>query len=124
VLRACKKLLRPGGRTAFVTIEVAEGLDKKDHRRAVRIGPRAVASTKEAGQLLVQAGFTEVEVIDLTTEFERTARAWLDEYLANEAALRGIVGAEFDDLHKNRTDMIGGLEEGLLKRTMVSGVAP
>jgi hypothetical protein len=124
VLRACRKLLRPGGRTAFLTIEVAGGLDKKEHRRAVRIGPRAISSTKEAGELLTSAGFTDVRARDVTEEFERTARAWHDEYARNENALRQVLGAELDDLCKNRSDMIGGLEEGLLKRTLVWGSAP
>lgn len=109
---------------AFITITVAPGLDKWTHRQAVRIGPRAVAARREAHELMTQAGFVEVGTADLTHEFEDTARAWHREYKENEPELRRALGAEYDELYVNRKDMITGLEQKLLKRTMVSGTAP
>ena len=109
---------------AFFTITVAPGLDKSDHRRAVRIGPRAVAARREADELMTQAGFVEVDAQDVTDDFERTARAWHREYEENERELREVLGADYDELRANRVEMIEGVEQGLLRRTLVVGTAP
>jgi cyclopropane fatty-acyl-phospholipid synthase-like methyltransferase len=124
VLRACRRLLRPGGRLAFFTITVAPGLDEDEHRRAVRIGPRAVSARREADALMTQAGFTNVETEDVTQEFETTARLWHREYKTHEEELRRALGAEYDGLYVNRADMISGLEDHLLERWLVVGTQP
>ena len=77
VLRACRRLLRPGGRTAYFTIFTTPGLSKSDHRRAVRLGPRAVASRQGQAELLEAAGFTSIDVRDVTKVFLETAHRWL-----------------------------------------------
>ena len=124
MLRACKKLLRVGGRSAFVTISIAEGLSKKEHRRAARLGPRSVASTRSAAELLIAAGFEDVETVDVTDEFAATARAWHREYTEYEDELRPLLGAELDELCKDRRDLIRGIEDGLLTRSLASGKNP
>src|SRR5438552_16392339 len=77
VLRACRRLLRPGGRTAFFTVHVTPGLSKRDHRRAVLAGPRAVASDRDQPSLLRAAGLEDVEENEVTAEFLITVQAWL-----------------------------------------------
>ena len=77
VLRACHRLLRPGGRLAFTTIHVAADLDAARHRRAVRAGPWQVATRRPYPELVVQAGFGDVVDIDVTEDYARTQRAWL-----------------------------------------------
>lgn len=109
---------------AFFTITVAPGLDKSEHRRAVRIGPRAVAARREADELMAQAGFVDVEMQDVTREFVDTARSWHREYKENERELRELLGTEYDELYVNRVDMIRGVERNLLRRTLVVGTAP
>lgn len=125
MLRACNKVLRSQGRIAFVTISIVPGLSEKAHRRAARIGPRSVTSDRSSEQLLTDSGFTEVEIVDVTEDFERTAQAWKRHYSEYEAELRRLIGDEqFEDLNKNRTDLITGVEEGLLERTLAVGVKP
>ena len=46
MLRACRRILRPGGRTAFFTIHPATGLTATQRRRASRDGPIAVATAR------------------------------------------------------------------------------
>jgi hypothetical protein len=108
---------------AFMTITIVEGLSQEEHRRAVRIGPRAVAQTRPIDRLMTAAGFEDVEVTDLTEEFATTAQAWFEEYNEHEDELRSLLGAEFDELCSNRGDMLGGLREGLLQRVLVAGTA-
>jgi hypothetical protein len=124
VLRACRKILRPGGRTAFLTITVSPGLSKSAHRIAVRLGPRAIASTRPIDVLMNAAGFIDVEVVDLTESFLDVARAWQREFINHEPELRAIMGHEWDERVRDRADMIRGVKEGLLGRLLVTGGVP
>jgi 2-polyprenyl-3-methyl-5-hydroxy-6-metoxy-1,4-benzoquinol methylase len=125
VLRACRRLLRPGGRTAYFTIFTTPGLSKRDHRRAVRRGPRAVGSRREQAQLLEAAGFVQVVMTDATSDFLDTARRWLRHASRLEGGLRATLGdALFDEQQVDRKEMIAALEEGLLSRALFVGTRP
>ena len=104
-----------------MTVAIVPGLSKSQHRRAARIGPRAVASNKTPHELLTGAGFVDVESRDVTEECLSTAKAWHREYVENDDELRNLIGDELDDLYKNRVDLIAGVEEGLLQRTLAYG---
>jgi hypothetical protein len=122
VLRASRRLLRPGGRTAYFTIFAAPGLSKQDHRRAVRLGPRAVRSNKGQAELLEAAGFVRIVVTDVTQDFLETARRWLTHPSELEGELRSVLGdVLFDEQQADRRDLIGAVEEGLLCRALFMG---
>lgn len=106
---------------AFLTIAIAPGLSKRQHRRAARIGPRSVASNRSPRELMEAAGYERLEVVDVTEDFRRTAVAWHEQYTKHADELRSILGSELDELCENRTDLIAGVEEGLLQRALVSG---
>jgi hypothetical protein len=89
----------------------------------VRLGPRAITSTRPVDELTTAAGFVEVDATDVTDAFLVTARAWLSEWSKHEAELRPILGAELDERRSHREDLISGVEEGLLKRVLVTAVA-
>lgn len=78
VLRECRRILRPGGRLAFTTIHVATGVDRRANRRAVRAGPWQVSTRRPYPEMVERAGFTDVKVVDVTDEYARTQRAWLE----------------------------------------------
>lgn len=125
MLRACRRILVPRGRTAFFTIFVAPGLSKRDHRRAVRLGPRAVASNRAQSELVAAAGFVEVDEIDFTDEFLDTARRWLRFSLELEPALRASLGDDaFEEQIADRTDMVTAIEQGLLMRSLLVAASP
>jgi hypothetical protein len=109
------------GCTAYLTIKVAPGLTKSAHRRAVRLGPRAVASTRPLDVLMNSAGFVDIEVTDVTQEFLDTARGWNREFARHERELRDVLGDELDELQAQCRARIRGAEEGLLHRVLVSG---
>jgi hypothetical protein len=122
VLRACKRLLRPGGRIAYFTIFTTPGLSKRDHRRAVRQGPRAVASRREQAELLEAAGLVEVVETDVTADFLETARRWVRYASKFEGDLRSTLGDTlFDEQQTDRRAMIAAIEEGLLSRALLEG---
>jgi cyclopropane fatty-acyl-phospholipid synthase-like methyltransferase len=117
-------MLRPAGRTAFTTIVIAEGLTKSDHRRAARMGPRAVTTTRPMEALTRAAGFVDVEVTNVTAAFITTVQAWFSAFAARDGELRPVLGAEFEDRQKGRREMIEAAEGGLLQRLLISGTTP
>jgi hypothetical protein len=125
VLRACRRILVPTGRSAFFTIFISPDLSRRDHRRAVRLGPRAVRSNRGQPELVAAAGFVQVEEVDFTEQFLETARRWLRFSLELEPALRASLGDDaFDEQFAARTDMVAAIEQGLLKRSLLVATAP
>ena len=125
MLRACLRLLRPAGRTAFHTIHLAEGLTRAQHRRGARAGPVAVASSRPHPQLLGAAGFVDVRETDLTPEFASVTRAWMESYDAHRPELEALLGRDtFVARQAERRSQLGAIEAGLLRRSMLVASRP
>jgi hypothetical protein len=119
VLRASRRLLRRGGRTAFFTIHPTPGLPPHLRRRAHRDGPVAVASHLTARELLERAGFVAIEETDCTPEFETVAQAWIDHCEEHRDALAELQGA--DALEQRQTErriQVAAVRDGLLRRSL------
>ena len=125
MLRALRRLLRPGGRIAYTTIYVTPGLPSAARRRAQRSGPRAVASRAEQTQLLASAGFVDIDRLDVTSEFAMTARAWLTESETHAEALAAVEApGAFDERQRDRRRQIAAIDDGLLRRALLSATRP
>jgi hypothetical protein len=121
VLRAVKRLLRPGGRLALATIYVTPGLSPAARRRAHRAGPRAVAARIEQTALLTSAGFGAIGERDVTAEFAVTSRAWLTEWEAHADVLAPLEPPGcFDQRQRERRAQLAATEDGLLRRGLFS----
>jgi hypothetical protein len=120
VLRACRRLLREGGRLAFYTIFVAPDLSDRDYRRAVRSGPPAVTSARrDHKEMLESAGFAGVEEVDATDAFLRTTRAWYEgrqRYARELAETEGE--APYEERQGDYRQQLRAIEDGLLKRSL------
>jgi hypothetical protein len=104
---------------------VTPGLSKADHRRAVRLGPRAVSADRTQTGLLEAAGFIDVEETDVTRDFLRTARRWHRFSLRLEAQLRASLGEQlFNERQDDRKALIAAVEEGLLSRSLFIAKPP
>jgi hypothetical protein len=125
VLRANRRVLRPGGRIAFYTIAVARGLSTAEHRRAVCCGPPAVDTSSDYLSLLRSAGFVELDEVDVTAAYLDTARAWLRHRQEFEAGLAALEppGAFADKLARRR-DAIAVIEAGHLRRSLFLATRP
>jgi cyclopropane fatty-acyl-phospholipid synthase-like methyltransferase len=117
VLRACRQVLRPGGRLAFITIQPTPSLGEADRRRAHRRGPFAVSLPTSYQSLLRTAGFTEIVATDVTGAYRATQQRWIDTYERHADALREVVGHEtFNDRSVSRRQTLEALDNGLLSR--------
>jgi cyclopropane fatty-acyl-phospholipid synthase-like methyltransferase len=74
--------------------------------------------------LMGTAGFEEVDVIDVTKDFIKTAQSWFDEFAAHARELRPLIPSEFDDRQRGRQEMVEGADRGLLRRLLVSAKTP
>ena len=118
MLRASRRALRPGGRLAFHTIELATGLSPTERRRALAAGPPAVALRTSYPSLLGSAGFSGVDATDLTDEYAATQRRLLDAMRHHDSALRDALGDDtVDDGLLRRRDTLDAISAGLLCRT-------
>ena len=121
MLRALRQLLRPGGRIAYTTIFVAPDLTPAQRRRAQRSGPRAVASRTDQRQLLVSAGYVDVEMTDLSAEFATTSRAWLEAWETSMDELTAFEPREaIAQRQLERRVQQGAIDDGLLRRGLLS----
>ena len=118
-------MLRPGRPTGFFTIFVTPGVSQRDHRRAVRFGPRAVSADRTQRELLEAAGFIDIEETDVTAELVSTARRWHRSSQHLETTLRASLGDQlFDERQDDRIALIAAAEEGLLSRALFVATAP
>ena len=107
---------------AFITVEISPGVSKTQHRKASIRGPRAVVSRKPADELMISARFTDVARNDVTEDFLRTARSWFKGFEEYRRDLEQVLGAEeWAERQKDRRSMIEAIEEGLLRRLIITG---
>ena len=125
MLRACRRLLCPGGRTAFFTIHIPPGLSRTERRHAIRAGPPAVSARHDHRTLLAAAGFANIRETDVTEEFSSTLQAWLEYASGREPELRQAMGDElFDARRSDRRIQSAAVDAGVLRRSLFSADKP
>ena len=115
MLRACARLLRPSGRLAFFTIEIAADLSPEQHRLAKAAGP-PVAAGPDIAEQLRRARLVDVIAEDRTADYLETARAWLAARVRHRDEIRPVDPAGYDNRVADGTKAIPMIEQGLLKR--------
>lgn len=117
--------MRRGARIAYTTISIAPDLDEAARRRARRAGPRAVSSRAGQRRLADSAGFVDVDELDVTTAFADTARAWIQGRAAHSEVLASLEGlGVFDQRQRDSRALLAAIEDGLLRRSILSAVRP
>ncbi len=118
-LKACRDVIKPGGRMLFSVILVTPGLGKNDYRQAVACGPTFIAADEEYPALLRAAGWNLTEQIDLTTEFTKVLRIAqeLDQRYGEE--LEQVLGPdEVARRQARHRENLIGVERGWLRREL------
>ena len=83
--------------------------------------------SSRAGQrrLLASAGFDDIDELDVTDAFAATARAWIDGRSAHAEVLATLEGpGVFDQRQQDSRALLAAVEDGLLRRTILSAVRP
>ena len=116
MLRACKRVLVPGGRLVFDVVDVPGALSDHD---GLEDDYGFVATSVPYEELLAQAGFTDIGSQDTTLEYLGVAGRWLAAARELETELRSAVGDEiFDDKYESRTVSYEMIKAGELGRTL------
>lgn len=119
VLRATRRVLRPGGRTVFTAISAAPGLSRAARRRAALAGPPASIVRTSYPSLLRSAGFVGIDERDVTPEYLAVARGKRDAFERLAVELTDVLGEqEFAELQVKRRLAIAAIEDGLLRRAL------
>ncbi len=121
VLRACRRVLRPGGRLAFFTIFIPEGLSDDAYRRAVIAGASAIETPRhrQHTEMLASAGFVDISETDVTEEFLDIARRWFEARNGRADELKAALGeSEFLRVQTESQATVSAIEAGLLRRSL------
>ena len=126
MLRATYSVLKPGAPNCFYVITTAEGLtDAERERLAQRDGNEHVESRVPYDVLMDEAGFIDIELTDVTSQYNKTLIEWKLEWEADAVAFIELVGEqEFVRRIRNRNLDIAHTADGLLQRFQVYGVKP
>ena len=105
---------------AFYTMYPAPGLTEDVYRRIVRAGAPGLGTfRREHHQLLESAGFARLTEVDVTAEFLRVARGWLEGRERYGEELRAVEGAsEFARGQRERRRTVWAISEGLIRRSL------
>ena len=123
MLRACVRVLRPGGVTAFYVIAPSPGLSAEELAFVTEAGPTDGDAGPGYGVLLDEAGFVDVEVTDITPEYRSTLQSWIEAYDDEADELRPLIGhEEFAEREARRIAARGAIDDGLLRRYFVRAV--
>lgn len=125
MLRACRRVLRPGGRLAFFVIWTAPGSHGVTREELRGAGPEFVEAPRGYGELLADAGFDRIRERDVTAEYRRTATTWLEEADRLEGDLRAVMGDEpYEEKQAERRTNLEAIDSGILGRALLTARAP
>jgi ubiquinone/menaquinone biosynthesis C-methylase UbiE len=121
LIRECARVLRLGGRMAFLSIHPAADLTPSERRRASRDGPIHVALSRPHPELLARAGFLDTAEYDLTEEFAAVSQNWIDQWDLHRADMEALWGPDaYEERQRERQAQLRATQLGLLRRSLVS----
>lgn len=121
MVRDCHRVLKSGGILAIAVIAIAPDLTDQQAASAVAAGPPRVAAGPGYAQLVADAGFTSIDLVDVTDDYLSTLTALMREWDAHSGALTSIVGDEaFAEQQENRSQAREAIKQGLLRRNLIS----
>lgn len=122
MLRACRRVLKPGGRLVFDVVSVPESLVGHNDLEG---DYGFVATAVPYLEMLTQAGFVDFGSEDTTSGYLKVAGRWLDAARELEPELREAMGdGVFDDKYSSRVESYTMIESGELGRTLYWATKP
>ncbi len=119
VLRACRQVVRAGGRMVFSVISITPGLSSDDYRLAVEAGPPFIESAVDYPTMLWQTGWTITDCVDLTIEYGQAHRRLLRELATHADEVRELLGtAPYAERIELKGATVQAIEGRLLRREL------
>lgn len=113
-------MLRPKGRLVAIAIEPAPDLGPDRQAQAIEIGPSHLGPGDSLARFAEEAGFSLLEVRDVTPDFRRVAEVASLALADHRDALMSAEGEEtWEEEVDRKSRMARGVDEGLLVRTLV-----
>jgi len=106
---------------SFLVIALADGLSEEETIAAVDAGPDHVVAEPGYQALMGDAGFENIEMVDVTDEYLATLEDWIREWEAESDAIERLIGIdEFNQRQKRRRRALQAGRQGLLVRYLIS----
>ena len=123
VLRACRRVVRPGGIMVFSVILIAPDLSAADYARAVAGGPSFVETAVAYPTMLRRAGWEITDHLDLTGAFLASVGRMLQLEEARAEEIEEVMGeTRTAEQFARRRASLHALERGLLRRELFRAV--
>lgn len=123
MLRACRRVLKPGGRIAYFNIFISHNAPKLEQRRYAAAN-RGHYSRAEQTALIRTASLILNAEIDVTAEYRRVQHALYEANVRHAPALRRQHGDDFDERQRNRLRTLEGIDGGILRRALFVAERP
>lgn len=117
VLKACRRVVAPGGRMVFSVIYITPGLSVAAYERAVEAGPPFVEMESDYRSLLGRTGWEILETVDMTRQFTASINDTINAMEAERDSLEAAHGkAEFADRRARLRMKQAAMANDLLRR--------
>lgn len=124
VLKACRRVIRSGGRMVFSVISIAPGLCRDDYRRAVANGPEFIESDADYPTLLEQTGWSDVGCRDVSLAYAASMRRQLRAEEKHRQRLEALTcPSEVAERLAGWVSKLAVLGDGLLRRHLFIATA-
>lgn len=125
MLRACRRVLKPGGRIAYYTIFISEELPAETRRQIGKLTPAGVYTRARQHGLLRSAGFVAIEEADVSDAYLQVQHALYEASERHARGLRRALGATaFEERQRDRQRGIRAIEAGVLRRSLFVAERP
>ena len=126
MLRAVHRVLRPGAGFCFFVIANTNPLTDADRAKlARRQGNDHVETPAPYDRLMEDAGFVDIELVDVTRQYAETTNKWKQAWEEDARSFINLIGEdEYLRKIRNRELDTAFVEQGLLSRYRVYGVKP
>ena len=125
MLRACRRVLKKDVPLAFFVVALADGLSARQTERGIEAGPPHADAGPGYGLLLREAGFSDIELVDVTDEYADTLTKSILVRESEANQLVDLIGEDmFTESQARRRSELDAVHSGILRRHLVSAVRP
>lgn len=109
---------------AFMVIHLAPGIGDQAAADVIESTAAYLETDRPYLEMIETAGFTDITSEDVTADYVRVSKSWLDSAADLEEDLRAVIGdTTFEEKQANRARALTHVEAGLVRRTLFTAIA-